>query len=222
MAEKAPAVRFLALDLLRTVAIVCMIAYHLLFDLWYFYNGGTDPTVGAWSGFRIAVASLFLLLAGASFVISARGRTRRAVWLRTFRRAGLVLACALLVSAATFLTDPGTFIRFGILHLIGVSLLLLPFFRSLKAWNILPGTLALLLRLPPPAFRTLDYYPLFPWFGVILIGMGIGHALYGTGKRRPEPITPLVAALTSPGRHSLAIYMLHQPVLLGILRIFLE
>ena len=65
-----------------------------------------------------------------------------------------------------------------------------------------------------------DYYPLFPWFGVALLGIFAGESLYPAGMRRfdlPDwSRVAIVRGLRFLGRHSLLIYVTHQPVLIGV------
>ncbi len=72
-----------------------------------------------------------------------------------------------------------------------------------------------------PVGYMLDYRPMMPWFGVVLLGVVAGSALYSDGERRfPWPVQiPFapVRQLATVGRYSLAIYLLHQPLLLAVL-----
>lgn len=242
--------RFIEIDLLRTLAIVMMVTYHAVYDLAFFYHVDLDPFSGKWLLLARSTAILFLLLVGISFVISwDRTRTRlptearRAkVGARKYLKRGLwVLSCGLLITIATYLWDPETYIRFGILHLIGVSVMLLPLFRRFREWNILiaipiiifgisidhyslftiHSSLFLPFGFPPPHFTTLDYFPLFPWFGVVLIGLTLGDFLYIRPKRIPRPTNTFLNILSWPGKHALVIYLVHQPILLLLLSVIL-
>ncbi len=256
--------RFLELDLLRSLAILLMVIYHLAYDLEFFYHQNLGiPDHPAWIVFERCTAGLFLLLVGCSFAISwnrHHGKHPDAPFRKRYRkylkRSLGVIACGMLVSIATYIVDPETYVRFGILHLIGVSILLLPFFANLREWNAvlgivtiglgngLPfdtlrafgglGTVNTNLLLPfgwmPPDFFSVDYFPLIPWFGAVLIGYSIGYYFYVRGKL---PIFSIFnfqflaghssrksdgwSILSWPGRNALLIYLLHQPILLGIL-----
>lgn len=234
-----PRPRYSELDILRTIAIVSMVCWHLLFDLHHFYEGAIDPDTGMLKLVGRGTAALFLLLVGMSFAASAGNAP--VPWKKTLRRFAVVGGCALLITIVTYIMDPGTFIRFGILHCIAVTGLVLPFARRLKEWNLpagaaliaagiaLKGTIvdtALLIPfgLIPPAFRTLDFYPLLPWGGVMLTGLGLGHLLY-VRQWRPVPmksLSRLLKLLSVPGRYSLLIYMAHQPILLALLRLWIS
>lgn len=220
--------RILWLDLLRTLAILMMIVFHTAFDLQEFHGWDIDVFSGAWDILRIATGTLFIGLSGLS-----THYTRH-----PYKRAGRILAAAAFVSIATFVWDPETFVRFGILHLIGVSVLLLPVLNKFGMWNIafgaavvtignlFTGTIAdTHLLIPfgflPPMFATLDYYPLLPWSGIAMIGYGIGFAINMDRQKIPKTRNQkaITTILSFPGRHALGIYLLHQPVIIAILDI---
>ncbi len=241
--------RRLEIDLLRTLAILMMIVYHAAFDLRAFYGWDIDVLHGVWWRLARSTATLFLVLVGASFVLSwhrwatPRGRSRPAptemmhdMYPKYFRRAMFILACAMLVTLVTYFFDPHTYVRFGILHLIAVSTLLLPLFIFFKEWNVLIGAIVVAIGmlikgtivptpilLPfgflPPNFDTIDYFPLLPWLGLVLMGMGLGHFFY---VRQKIPLIPHSDGkywkwLTFTGRHAFIIYLLHYPILVVIL-----
>jgi len=233
--------RYPEIDLLRTVAILCMVIFHGAYDLAVFHDRSIDVFGPAWTVFARLTAGLFLVLAGISFAVSAsRKKTARELWKRQLRRFGTIGCAALAISIGTYLFDPDTYVRFGILHLIALSMLLLPIVRPLKGWSIIPGVLMLCFGLgtrstdilqplsmivgfPPTAFASVDYFPLLPWFGTVLIGFGIGHLFYvrSTAWRENLP-DEAPSMLTWPGRHSLLLYIIHQPILLLLLWLLLQ
>ncbi|MGH8851810.1 MAG: heparan-alpha-glucosaminide N-acetyltransferase [Casimicrobiaceae bacterium] len=233
-AATAPSARRIpAIDGLRGVAIGLMIVYHFAFDLNSFAfiraDFDHDPF---WLGFRGVIVTSFLLLVGLSLQLARRaGITRRHFW----RRIALIAFCAILVSTASYVTFPQTFITFGILHCIALaSVLAWPATRfpraALAAGAVVVAagntvTLALFdrpwlnwvgLMTHKPA--TEDYVPLLPWLGVVLIGIASGAWL---ADRQYRPLRRLSRVaprwLTWLGRHSLLVYMVHQPVLYGLL-----
>src|SRR4030095_7687232 len=163
------------------------------------------------------------------------GASTHAFW----RRVALIAACAVLVSAASYVTFPRTFITFGILHCIAVSSVLarplVDFPRIALLAGIAVVVLGNVVHLPlfdtpwlnwvgmmtqKPA--TEDYVPLFPWLGVVLLGVAAGHAMLARARQRLGAIGPKVPRwLVWAGRHSLVIYLAHQPVMVGILRVVL-
>ncbi|MCC6629619.1 MAG: DUF1624 domain-containing protein [Chloroflexi bacterium] len=234
--------RYWEIDAARGVAIVMMVIYHLVWDLVSYDIAPSIDLYGPlWQTFQRATASLFLLLVGVSLQVRAerlraRGQVRQ-IWSRQLRRALMVFGAGLLVTAVTFFAVPEGVVVFGILHLIGVSMVLAYPFMALGMWNALPG-LALLaaggpiantlvdtpwlvwLGLRYPGFATVDYFPLIPWFGVVLLGLALGNVAYAGGRRLPLPDladTPPVRLLSWLGRHALPIYLIHQPLLVALL-----
>lgn len=233
--------RYIELDLLRTLAIVMMIIYHAAYDLQFFYGWDFDTLNGPWWVFARLTAVLFLLIVGISFSISWSRHSSKSYKKYLLRGLGVIL-CGMLVSLVTWLWDSETYVRFGILHLIGVSILLLPFFARLGVMNAVLGilfiaadvllkdslmqtSLLLPLGIVPLGFDSVDYFPLIPWFGFVLIGYVLGHVIY---VRHPRAVSDRARGwfgfahhkralwITWPGRHALLIYLIHQPILLGI------
>ena len=227
--------RFGRLDALRGAAMVWMAAFHFGFDLqqsghWRqdFY---ADPF---WTTQRSAIVGLFLLCAGIGQAIAAgRGQPWAAFW----RRWAQIAACALAVSAASYVMFPRSFITFGVLHGIAAMLLLtrLAAARLDGRWLWPLGLLAVALPqlFGHPFFDTRatdwvglvtrkpvteDYVPILPWLGVMLWGHAAGawalrcRAGWLQG-RLPAALAPLAAL----GRWPLTFYMLHQPLLIGAL-----
>jgi uncharacterized membrane protein len=230
-----PLTRIRAIDALRGTAICMMIVYHAAFDLNWFHIISADFNHDRfWLGFRDLIVSSFLLLVGVSLVLASRtGISPKRFW----RRIALVGACAMLVTLGSYVTFPKTFITFGILHCIVVSSILgwplvrLPRAALMVGIAVIVAGVAIglpLFDLPwlnwvglmtrKPA--TEDYVPLLPWFGVVLVGISIGwwllerrvHALRQASRVSPKWLTWL-------GRHSLLVYMIHQPIMVGVLRV---
>ena len=256
MPPPVPPQRYPEIDILRTLAIVMMIVYHVAFDLHSFHAWNIEVTSGWWLLLGRATASLFIGLTGVSFMLSREKMLRRHTSMKTMAkrwlgRALTIFACAMLITVLTYVFDPETYVRFGVLHLIAIGVLLMPLFSRLGSWNIFLGAMLIALGvwisgsvadtpwlLPfgviPHRFTTLDYFPLFPWFGVTLVGAGLCSLLYlkdsmlkrfwnrerlliDTVYRRSK----MLRGFTVPGKYSLWIYMLHQPVLMAILALLL-
>jgi uncharacterized membrane protein len=230
----APPARLQAIDALRGLGLLMMIAYHFIFDLsWMrlvaidFYH---DPF---WLTARAFIVTWFLLLVGVSLTLARHAQqSMRGFW----RRIVLIVFCALLVSAASYVTFPQTFITFGILHCIAVASVLA---RPLLRWPLVAlvlgaAIIAAGVTLQFPVFdarwlnwvgmmthkpATEDYVPLFPWFGVVLVGVTAGAWLAARERATVTSLGRIMPKwLTWLGRHSLLVYMAHQPVLVGILR----
>ncbi|KAB1076291.1 heparan-alpha-glucosaminide N-acetyltransferase [Methylobacterium planeticum] len=233
-----PAARRLpVIDVARGCALLAMAAYHATWDLGYLrLTAENDALTGPGKLAAHLIAGAFLLLVGLGLVLmNGRGVRVRPTGLRFLRIGG----GALLITAATFLAFPDSYIFFGILHCIAVSsLLALPFLFLPAAVTALAAALVIaaphlvahpLLDAPALYFlglgarvpQTNDYVPLFPWFGLVLAGVALGRvglpALAGSrlGAWRPAGRTGRLAARA--GRHSLAIYLVHQPLLLALL-----
>jgi uncharacterized membrane protein len=228
--------RLARLDALRGLAIVWMMAFHFSFDLNWFgwlspaQNFNSDPF---WTWQRTAIVSLFLLCAGMSQACALHvGQA----WPQFWRRWGQVALCALLVSVGSALMFPKSWISFGVLHGMAVMLLLLRLLAPLPGPALL-GMAALCLALPHglshPFFDTRwtnwlglvtrkpiteDYVPVLPWIGVMLLGLVLGRMLVRRGggllAGHLPPGTRVFAWL---GRWPLSVYMLHQPLFIGLL-----
>lgn len=228
--------RFALIDVLRGVAIALMFVYHFSWDLNNFkflvIDFFHDPF---WLHFRTIIVSLFLLVMGASLYLAHQKDINRKKFLR---RLLWLVGCAALITMATFLSSGERFIYFGILHFIALaSVLALPFVKLywsnlvLAAIVIIAGT-----QLHDPTFNprylnwiglasekplTDDYVPLFPWFGVVLLGIFLARWVFAERKftfvSEWRGQHPLARLLRYAGRYSLLIYMLHQPIFIGIL-----
>ena len=232
-AHAAPSTnRIAGLDALRGLAIVAMIAYHLCFDLRYFGVTHWDFEHDLrWLTARTLILSSFLLIAGISAVLAQRQASPFRHWLR---HVGIIAGAALLVSAGSWLMFPRSFIWFGVLHAIALSLLLA---RPLTGRPVVAALVGIAVIVAGSTYAnaafdnrmlgwigfmtakpvTEDYVPLFPWTGVLLLGVAAGHALVRTRFAALAPLARLPAALRFLGRHSLIVYLLHQPLLLGLL-----
>lgn len=214
--------RVALLDLWRFAALCLMLAYHLLWDLEHFGAVPEGISTQPWAlVLRYVCGGSFILISGA-VVRYSHDPARRGL---------SVFAAGLLVSAATALL--GLQVYFGVLHLLGVCMLLyaLPGLRRV----IRPGPsvavvcLALFaltalltyrvkvditwiypLGLRQEGFYSADYWPLLPWGFLFALGAWLGPKL----ERLRQPCLPRAAAFLA--RHSLAVYLLHQPLLYGL------
>jgi uncharacterized membrane protein len=228
--------RLAIIDALRGFAVAQMIVYHFIYDLNYFGWVRLRMLIDhPWVGWRTAIVSQFLLLAGVSLVLRV---TYKPAWSDFWKRWLQIAGAAALVSAGSWLVFGPRFIWFGILHFIAVALVLVRPLVLLGAWNLALGAGALAVGLlyadaafnPAPlnaiGFVTRkplseDYVPLFPWVGVVLIGAGMGSLW---ARRGFSLAAPLAALNNSPprvlvllGTWALTVYLIHQPILMGVL-----
>lgn len=240
--ENRQLVRFWEVDFLRGTAIILMVLFHMVFDLNYFGIQQIELASGFWFYLARFTASLFLLLVGISLSLShSRARLlgqEDRFRFRLMKRSLWIFSLAMGVTLVTYLFIGRGFIVFGVLHLIGVSLLLAYPFLRLRGMNFILGLLFIVIGLflqslsvdfpwllwmglAPMDFSSVDYFPLLPWFGVILMGVAFGDLFYrGYSRRIPVPDlagSSLVSGLAFMGRNSLAIYLAHQPVIIGLL-----
>ena len=234
--------RWPAIDVARGIAIIAMALFHFTWDLGYF--GIVDYDISfAPEGRLIAhgIAGSFLFLVGIGLALAHRGGLN---WRSFWHRFRLVAGAALLVSVGTLIAMPEEWIFFGVLHCIALSsLLALPLLRA-PAW-LLASTAFIVLLAPVvvehPFFdqpflywlglnhilpRTNDYVPLFPWLGVVLAGM-LAARLAAQSPwlldkvQTPRTETP-ARQLARFGRFSLPIYLIHQPVMMGLIWVVLS
>lgn len=223
------------LDAFRGICILGMVIVHFVYDLVDLYALADWQLpqlflfVQRWGGV------LFLLLSG---ICATLGR-------RSVRRGVIVFLCGMLCTAVTYgmyklgMSGKGILIYFGVLHCLGTCMILWPLFKKLPWWAllILGGVLTGLgfwvatlpaveswwlmpLGILPNNFVSSDYFPLLPNLGFFLLGAVIGKTAY----RRQQTLLPkvnenngILRFLKACGRHSLWIYLLHQPILSGLI-----
>jgi len=226
-----------AVDCARGLALVGMAVYHFSWDLADFRLA--SPMLPFTPQMRLLshiVASVFLALVGVSLALAHRsGLNVRAFW----RRLAIVGGAAALVTAGSFVFAPSEPITFGILHCIAVASLIAAPFVNAPAWaglamgfaaivapwlgrsTLFDPSWLLWLGLGEALPNTLDWRPLLPWTGVVFLGLGLARLpgvmprLKGPDRWRAKSAP--ARALSFAGRHSLPIYLIHQPILIGLL-----
>jgi uncharacterized membrane protein len=216
--------RIWELDFFRGIALVFMVYFHVIYDLREFfyypvsYASGINFYVGK------ASALLFMLISGISCSLSKNNINR-----------GLkVLGAALIITTATHLYNPDYGVKFGILHFLGVSMLLYPLFGKINKYILIVlGTAIILLGshlskvtltvdylfpigLTSSSFISSDYYPLTPWFGVFLYGIALEKLLYAK-KQSLFAINLEDNIVSKAGRKTFLLYLAHQPLIMFIL-----
>lgn len=223
--------RFAELDFLRGSAILSMIIYHVFFQLNFFGIYSVDVFNGWWYIFARSIAIIFLLLVGISIVLSYRSRKSN---FRNLYRGKIVMLVALGVSLVTFLTFPEYTIYFGVLHFIAFMLLLSPFIVRLRSYPLVILSIVSIaigfwfksliveskylfwIGLRSSTFKTFDYFPLFPWLGVVFLGMFLGKIYYDNAKSLEFMNFNFLNWFS---RNSLLIYLIHNPIIYGVLKI---
>jgi len=239
--------RIWELDAWRGFAIIQMIIFHFMWDLNFFHIYPVNILGTGWQTFARLIATQFTLILGMSITISHYRASQKTASPNLFpkylKRAGHVFGLGLLITIATyFFIGSNGFVIFGILHLLGVSVLVCYPFLGRDKWFILGigfsmiigGIYLQTLSSNSPWFIWLgikqvgramvDYYPILPWCGVALVGMFLGYLLYPQAERRfslPNLSDTLpMQGLQLLGQHSLLIYIIHQPILIGLLFLF--
>ena len=242
--EPQTAARYRLLDELRGLDLISMMLYHGMWDVVFLF-GVTQKWYTGLPGFvwQQSICWVFLLLSGFCLPLGHH----------PFRRGAVVFGAGALVTAVTLLFLPEDVVWFGVLTLLGSSMLLTaaldPLFRRVPPsagvavsallfwvtyptmngfWNLPGRRLALpqalyagyptaYLGFMPKSFFSTDYFPLLPWLFLFWVGYFLHH-LVGRGR-----LAPLRRSVCPPlgwmGRHSLVLYLLHQPVILGVLTV---
>ena len=210
------------LDSLRATALVMMLVLNFVTDLNHFGIMNTETGDQWWWMARIA-ASLFVGISGVSYFLAHRleydftktsGRTKRLIF------------WAFVITIITYIFEPSAYVRFGVLHLLALaSIVAFPVARK-PEFALGIGLILLIiplssnsnlvwLGLRETGFFAVDYFPLNPWLGIFFIGLALASRIYPEGK----PLT----GIQWPekwlwfGRNTLTIYVIHQPILIGLL-----
>ena len=219
-----------------------MVGFHFAWDLSYFGVADIDILSTPWQVFARSIASMFIFVMGVSLTLSDNrlqqqtGRT--APFTKYLFRGSQIFGLGLIITIATYFFIGRGFVIFGILHLLGLSIVLAyPFLRWSRWVSLVAGLCIIglgiyvdgvvvfypwLIWLGVKQFgkAMVDYYPLLPWFGVALLGVFTGYTLYPQGLRGfalPNwTDISLIRGLRFLGQHSLLIYLVHQPVLIGM------
>ena len=230
--------RIWELDAFRGICILGMIVVHFVYDVTVLYRLAKWQIPEAFYFVQRWGGVLFLLISGICVTLGSR----------SIRRGLIVFGCGMVITAVTYgmyaldFSDKSILIYFGVLHCLGICMILWPLFRKLPTWalailgavmvafglylqGISPASTPWLLPLgfTYPGFVSSDYFPLLPNLGYFLLGAVLGRTLYRQKKSllpRVNPGNSPVRFFTACGRLSLPIYMLHQPVITGLIFLY--
>lgn len=246
----AGAQRFIEIDMLRGVAILLMIFGHILWDLDYFGLVPINSTI--YSTLQSTVPPLFFLLVGMSLIVSKKKaeynpKVDENAYYKHLVVRGLNIFClGMCLTIGSLIFIPGKIVFFGVLHCIGLSIIVSAIFLKYRKYvplfavsftfigwifiqnyvhNPTLGQLIIGQHSADLWSYTLDYFPLLPWFGLVLLGISIGDTLYEGRTRRfrmpdPSKYKP-IKIFQWCGQHSLGLYLIHQPIIAGALSVYL-
>lgn len=226
------------IDSARGTAVLMMLCFNWLYALYFFgllSKTQFDPTQGFWWAFARVTGAMFVFLAGASVWLQfSRSRDVKGIALRGAK----IFALGMLVTIATWIFIGRGFVVFGVLHLIGFAIACS---ALLLRRNASYGKIALLgalcvfagillsaysfgfpwlvwLGFTPAGFYSVDHFPVLPWIGVFLLGLAFAKKRYAE-LPSPGTVQPGLAGKAAAflGRHSLTVYLLHQPILVLVL-----
>ncbi len=231
--------RYPFIDWLRGFAIFLMVIYHFCYDLDLFGYIDTAFGKGYWVPFRYIIVISFLSLVGVSLVLV---HSQSINWRSMKRRSFQLFLASLAVTVSSYFVDPKQLTLFGILQFILVaSWFALPFLRYYRL-SLIVGVLVFILghrietSMLEPIWlhwigmveterQALDYVPIFPWFGIVLIGITLGHWFFNSNRGKAlasfeagklPGLKQFSWLMEKSGQHSLVIYLVHQPLMFGI------
>ncbi|MEK6982114.1 MAG: heparan-alpha-glucosaminide N-acetyltransferase [Candidatus Micrarchaeota archaeon] len=231
------------IDVIRGLGILMMIVFHFFFDLDYFNLLKNDMYSSSWLVFQRTTATMILLVVGICLALCYNKHNgEKDLFEKYYLKRGLLLfLIALLITIGTWIYPNKGFIIFGVIHFIALSTITGYFFLRffylnlvLGIWVIFAGlemgkitvstNLLIWLGLSYPGFYALDYFPVFPWFGIILIGIFIGKYFYKDNKSifgLDHGKNFIINSMNYLGRNSIKIYLVHQPILITIIQTYL-
>lgn len=224
MRDKLGSRRIWEIDLLRAVAIILMVIFHTVFDLNEFAGVDIDYLSGFWYWEGKISALTFIFLAGISSGFS-KNTTKRGI---------KVLAFAMTITLVTFIFYREQYIRFGILHFLGVGMILFPLLKRMNSVLLFISAAVIALGAIPlnntlvdtsllipfgvmyRGFATLDYYPLSPYLSVFILGV-LAYKIYYYKKQSLFKFSYENNYISTISKNSLSIYLIHQPIIVAVL-----
>lgn len=224
------------IDAIRGIAVWLMIVYHFCYDLVFFKLAHFNLTQDSfWLTFRAIIVGLFLLIVGISLHFSLRVKKD---WKSFYKRLVILGFAAVLITLSSYALFGSRFIYLGILHFIAIASILALFFLKFDRLNVVIGLIIVILGFTfqhaffnQPQFHWLgmmtfkppteDFVPIFPWFGFVLIGLFVSKHLPISTLSNWRNDHFLKKLLVFSGQYSLLIYLIHQPILMGLFYGFL-
>ena len=231
--------RYNLIDVIRALAIISMIVYHLCYDIFVVF--------GVWSDFWLqtpvriweqSICFVFIIVSGISLRFSHH----------PYRRGVIVNLCGVAVTVVSVIFIPSQQIWFGILNLLGCGMIITYALRNLldqlrplvgmaitfllfavtysvpDRWlgffslhlfrqpdSLYNTEFLAFLGYPSYSFFSADYFPLIPWLFLFLFGWYLWRFI--EDRHFQDRFRLDIPALSFIGRHSLVIYLVHQPVL---------
>jgi uncharacterized membrane protein len=230
--------RLLLPDIWRGTALLGMILLHAIFIGWLLFEKSMPFQIQSDVGRVLSniIGGSFLAVAGWSAWLKWNSHPEQALAL-ALKKVGLIFAWAIVITLVTILAFPSAAIWWGVLHCLAAALFVAHIFLSRKmfpqlVWlgvitlligifrQFIPGSLITIpLGFPPANFATLDYYPLFPYAGVVWITAGMGKLITAQLGKYEQPLSqnwPGKKLLLWLGQHSLLVYITHVPILIAV------
>jgi len=217
--------KVIAIDNIRGIAFIFMIIHHIF----YFYDLSNNYTTKLSKNILVSSSGeiariLFILTAGICIGLSA---TKNGNIKKRLERSLIIGLHALIISLITYIYYPDYYIRFGILHFLALSTLLISFIAPYKKLSVVILLISFFIK--PPIINSLidtitgakqhynmmDYFPLFPWIQLILTGLIISQYL-NIKSLDTIPYLSSTNILTLIGRNSLELYTGHIILLIYI------
>ncbi|CAG1005117.1 MAG: Acyltransferase family protein [Candidatus Methanoperedens nitroreducens] len=227
--------RIQAIDFVRGIDIIFMVLFNYSITLDYF-NLIRIPSSSLYRYILpVSIASIFIFISGVTSYISYQ-KQKEKVTRKYLIRGIKLLFYAILITLFTYVFVPRNAIFFGILHFFAVTSFLIPVFIKYNKLNLIAGLLFILsgvylqqqtfgfsyffwLGFIPENFSTFDYFPMIPWMGVILLGIYYGK--YIAEKTQKIKFNSNFSNIFKfLGKHSLTVYLIHQPLLILFLIVF--
>jgi uncharacterized membrane protein len=228
------------IDVLRAISLILMIIYHIIYNLRLFGEYNINIFSPGLFYLQRIIGTSFLLLVGISLTLSYNKAKLlgKNTFLKYLKRGLIIFSWGMVITFISWIFYKQGFIRFGVLHLIGLGIILSYPLIKYKYLNLVLGILFIVIGrtlmnlnfnfswllwigLMPKNFFTIDYYPLLPWYGIILIGIFVGNIIYPKNKClfniSDFSNNKIIKGLSYIGKHSLLIYLIHQPILLGLM-----